>query len=98
MDVAVLLALISEPPPPLSSVRPDVPAVLQKLIERILRVNADERFPTAMECRDAVLAAWNECGGVADVEETARYVHELITRTSDVNDADGDSGLTGIGA
>jgi hypothetical protein len=94
MDVAVLLSLISEPPPLLSTVRPAVPQALERLMERVLRVNAEERFATAAECRDALLEAFGACGGIANVETTAHYVAQLIAKTNEVRDVDSEVTLT----
>ncbi len=51
---ALLLKHVSEPPAPISSRRPDIPAALGHAIERALAKSRDERWPTAAAFRDAL--------------------------------------------
>lgn len=95
MDVAVLLTLISDPPPSLRTVCPDVPEAIERVIGRVLRVDAGERYATAEEFRRAAVDAWDGCGGIADVDTTARYVQELLAHT---NNDDLDAILTRLHA
>ena len=44
-----LTAILRDPPPPLSSVRSDVPPELQRLIARSLEKRPDDRYPSASE-------------------------------------------------
>jgi serine/threonine protein kinase len=52
---AMLMKHVSEPPPPLGSRRPDVPASLAAAIERALAKRPEDRWATAAEFRSAVL-------------------------------------------
>jgi serine/threonine protein kinase len=44
--IAVLHQQVYSPPPPLGSLRPDIPAAVNSAVERILSKNPAERFPT----------------------------------------------------
>jgi serine/threonine protein kinase len=52
---AMLMKHVSEPPPPLSGRRSDIPATLVAAIERALAKRPEDRWHTAAEMRDAVL-------------------------------------------
>jgi serine/threonine protein kinase len=49
---AVMYALLSTEPRPLSELRPDVPEELERVVSRLLRKEADERYPS---CRELLL-------------------------------------------
>ena len=51
---ALVAAHMSEPPPPLSEVAPDVPPVISAIIEKALAKAPDDRYRTAAEFRDAL--------------------------------------------
>jgi serine/threonine-protein kinase len=51
---ALVAAHMSEPPPPLSEVAPDVPPVISVIIEKALAKLPDDRYRTAAEFRDAL--------------------------------------------
>ena len=51
---ALVAAHMSEPPPPLSEVAPDVPPVISGIIEKALAKSPDDRYRTAAEFRDAL--------------------------------------------
>ena len=46
-EQAVLFAIRTTAPEPLATVRPDVPAALERIVQRLLAKNPDDRFPTA---------------------------------------------------
>jgi serine/threonine-protein kinase len=51
---ALVAAHMSEPPPPLSDVAPDVPPVISTIIEKALAKSPDDRYRTAADFRDAL--------------------------------------------
>ncbi len=51
---ALLAKHVSEPPPEVSTVRPEVPAKLATLVNRCLEKNPDDRFPSGDELAKAV--------------------------------------------
>ena len=51
---ALLAKHVSEPPPEVSTVRPEVPAKLATLVHRCLEKNPDDRFPSGDELAKAV--------------------------------------------
>ncbi|MGB8852783.1 MAG: serine/threonine-protein kinase [Pirellulales bacterium] len=66
--MSVVLAHIRAPLPPLEPLRPDVPAAVRSIVERLLAKSAEERFATpvdllrAVEAADATLAAHSRHG------------------------------------
>jgi serine/threonine protein kinase len=54
---AVLWAHMSEPPPPVTALRPDLPSAVDPVLARAMAKDPDERYPTCAEFADAVRAA-----------------------------------------
>ena len=89
-DLAVVFAHLREPPPALSLLRPDLPQSLDRVIERALAKNPDQRYATAGELiQDAgeairggeVVVATPEAGMlrtflICDVRGYTRYTQE----------------------
>ena len=48
----IIAAILTSEPPPLSSVRPETPAELQRIVGKALRKNTDERYQT---CKDLLV-------------------------------------------
>jgi predicted ATPase/tRNA A-37 threonylcarbamoyl transferase component Bud32 len=61
-DVAVMFAHITEPPPAVSAVRPDLPEALDAVIARAMAKRPEERFAS---CREMIEAARAALGGPA---------------------------------
>jgi len=61
---SILRQQVYDPPPPLRTIRPDVPAVLERVVRRALSKPPDDR-PSAQEFADELLAA---CGKDADTD------------------------------
>src|SRR5688500_6424632 len=53
-SMALLLKHLSEPPRPITELRPDVPRPLREAIERALAKAPEDRWPTALALRDAL--------------------------------------------
>ncbi|MBI3200435.1 MAG: protein kinase [Myxococcales bacterium] len=73
-QVATLLRIVNEPPPRISTVRPDVPKALDDLVAQTLAMDVDERIGTADELRRRVTEAWKTVGGLADAHEVSEFV------------------------
>jgi hypothetical protein len=58
-----VVSISTEEPPPLSEVRPDVPAALADIIERAMARSKHDRFRSAEELRDALLPFADEQAG-----------------------------------
>ncbi len=52
-----LTAILRDPPPPLKTVRPDVPAAVEKIVARSLEKRPEDRFPSANEMEAELLAS-----------------------------------------
>jgi len=83
-----LMAHQNKQPPPITKDRPDTPASLVAIIEKMMAKNVDERYQTADEV-SAALASWL----VENASEEWRMQHPNITgsgsfRDSDINTAD----------
>ncbi|HEU5220308.1 MAG TPA: serine/threonine-protein kinase, partial [Gemmatimonadales bacterium] len=68
--IAVVTKHLNEPPPPLGTVRPDLPAELIRAVDRCLSKEADKRFATGEELAEALAAT-----GLADHEVPAPIRH-----------------------
>ena len=68
-DVAKIFAHMSEPPPPLSSLAPDVPAELEDVLRRAMAKDPAHRYPSAGDLARAATAAV-EGGRVAEPERS----------------------------
>jgi serine/threonine-protein kinase len=61
LDAAVILAHIEERPPAPSAVRPELPAAIDDVMERVLAKEPEDRYPT---CRELTAAAQNAMPGL----------------------------------
>jgi len=74
-SMALLLKHITEPPRPVSELRPDAPRALCDAIDRALAKDREDRWPTAAALRDAISSG--DAPGVpwrSDRREPVRYV------------------------
>ncbi len=55
-NLMTLAAILRDPIPPLKSVRPDVPADVERVIARSLEKRPEDRYPSAVGMRDDLLA------------------------------------------
>jgi len=77
-DISVIRSLSSAAPPRVSSVV-DIPPEIDAVVARALTVNPADRFATALEFRTALLEAFRAGGGVADAEEVAEVVRDVLS-------------------
>lgn len=90
-DVSTLLRIVTERPPRLSDVVPQVSERLDQAVMWALEPDQEQRCPTAEALRAALEAAWNEQGGIADTNELAAFVrdcigHKLVERQASITE------------
>jgi eukaryotic-like serine/threonine-protein kinase len=76
-QVAILHSLVSETPPRLRSLRPDIPQAVDDAIASALTIDVEKRCPSALELRKRLLDAWKEIGPVADAVDVGELVRGL---------------------
>lgn len=77
-DVATLLSIVTEDPPRLEDVVPHTSRGLSDAIAGALTPDVSRRCPTAEALRRALLRAFEECGGIADAQDLARFVQQMV--------------------
>jgi serine/threonine protein kinase len=77
-DYETMSRIISEPTPPPSSRRRDVPPALDALVLRALAKSPDERFQTAEEITNAIEDVAVQTGSSLSAASLARFVRELF--------------------
>jgi serine/threonine protein kinase len=75
--VSTLLKIVTDPPPPLSSVVPDIDPEFEAAVASALTMDAQERCASAAELRRRLEAYWSRACGIASHEEVAGFVTEL---------------------
>lgn len=64
----LLEQIVTEEPKPLSEIAPDVPPALVAIVERAMRKRPEDRFPSARELRDALVAVQQQIGAPATAD------------------------------
>lgn len=77
-DVATLLSIVTEQPPRLSHVLPQIPKVLDEAVSSALQPVLDNRCPTAEEFRARLEKAWAAADGMADADELAQFMQRVV--------------------
>ena len=77
-EVATVLKIVTEEPPRLRTVRPDLPEELDRALASALTISIDERCPNAAELRRLLASAAKPLGGLADTSEVAAFVAPLL--------------------
>lgn len=77
-QMATLLRVVSEKPPRVRDVRPDLPQTVDDAIASALTIDTGQRCPSALELRHRLLEAWKEIGPVADTAEVGEYIWGLV--------------------
>jgi serine/threonine protein kinase len=81
--MSVLLKHVTERPRPIPELRPDTPRPMREAVERALMKSAEDRWPTAQDFRNALMAgdsvvpAWR-----ADRKEPVRYASPVPEHTA----------------
>jgi eukaryotic-like serine/threonine-protein kinase len=73
-DVATLLKVATEAPPPLRTVAPETPAALEEAVASALVMKRDDRCPTALALARQISAAVRADGDIADANEVAEWM------------------------
>jgi serine/threonine protein kinase len=77
-DYDTMTAIITEPPPPPSSVRPELPAELDALVIKALSKAPASRFQTAEEMGEAIEAIGQRIGATPSTASLARYLRDIF--------------------
>lgn len=77
-DSEVLLAVVSNTPPPLSEVAPNVPKLLSDVVASALQPELSARCPDARTFREELMTVWPSYQGLADQAELADFVSKAI--------------------
>lgn len=90
-DVTTLLRIVTERPPRLREVSPQVSETLDNVVAWALEPDVEQRCPTAETFRSHLEAAWNEQGGMADTSELGVFVkdcvgHKLVERQASITE------------
>jgi serine/threonine-protein kinase len=72
-------AITTEPIPPLSGHRADIPEALEAVVRRALARDRDDRFASARDFADALRRAADSFGGPADSKELGEFVDEYFS-------------------
>src|SRR5919202_544981 len=92
-DVAVIYAHLSEPPPKVSSARPELPDGLDAVLAKALDKSPDRRFPTCGDLISAARAVIDAAGPLADTspprrwESTSTAGDEVVSAVAEMRDA-----------
>jgi eukaryotic-like serine/threonine-protein kinase len=73
-NMSILSAILKDPPRPISSIRPDVPRELARIIKRALQKDPEQRYQTAKDLRNdlQLLKAESDSGELTVVPVAAR--------------------------
>jgi serine/threonine-protein kinase len=77
-DVGTLLKVVSEEPPPLRSVAPDLPAAVEAAVKHALTIDLDRRVPSAQAFARELSAACKSAGLLAEHEQVAAHLASLV--------------------
>jgi eukaryotic-like serine/threonine-protein kinase len=77
-DVGTLLKVVTEQPPLVSTVNPDVPPAVEAVIARALTMDLSKRMPSALVFVRELRAAMRESGEIADHEQVGEFVANLV--------------------
>jgi serine/threonine-protein kinase len=76
-DLATLLKVVSETPPRLRSIVPQLPQEVDDVVAKALSMDLERRTPTAAAFSRSLLAAAYPHGLVAEADEVAAYVEDV---------------------
>jgi eukaryotic-like serine/threonine-protein kinase len=76
--VSTLLSVVTEVPPRLRSVDPEIPAALDDIVARALTMDVDARIPSALELRRQLDQAFRAAGGIAEPQEVGEFVQRIV--------------------
>jgi eukaryotic-like serine/threonine-protein kinase len=76
--VSTLLSVVTEVPPRLRSVDPEIPEALDDVVARALTMDVESRIPSAIELRRQLDEAFRSCGGIAEPQEVGEFVQRIF--------------------
>jgi hypothetical protein len=76
--VSTLLSVVTEEPPKLSTLVPDVPKALEDIVARALSMDPAGRIPSAIELRQELEDAFRSVGPIADTHEVGELVRKVL--------------------
>ena len=76
--VATLLSVVTEPPPRLRDVAPDIPKTLDEVVFRALTMDVEQRIPSALELRHRLEEAFRAADGIAEQQEVGEFVARIF--------------------
>lgn len=79
-EVATILSVVTEEPPLLGTVVPNVNERLEESIASALTMEVEDRCPDAAELRRLLESAWNETCGIADAQEVGEFVVRVLSQ------------------
>ncbi|HRI52944.1 MAG TPA: serine/threonine-protein kinase [Pseudomonadota bacterium] len=77
-DLATLVAVTEEPAPSMTLYTPEVPRELDEVVLKALAMDPADRWASAREFHDALLACIEQLGWDGSSEELGRYMRELF--------------------
>ncbi|WP_224360737.1 serine/threonine protein kinase [Hyalangium versicolor] len=77
-EIGVLLALMAQPIPTPSSLRPEIPPALDQIVMRALSQNRDDRYASAAEMRAELEEFLRETPSMPGVSQLAQYMQGLF--------------------
>jgi len=76
--VATLLNIVTEAPPLLGEVMPDVPKALEEVVHKALVMDATSRTPSALALRKDLEQAFRSVGPIAEPREVGEYAASIF--------------------
>jgi len=86
-----MIKAATEPPGSIVNVAPDVPPPIAEVIDRALAFSADARWPSAIEMRDALLAAHRACFGEPSSADVAAFCTSFAGMSRPAVDVDAET-------
>jgi eukaryotic-like serine/threonine-protein kinase len=80
VDFETFRAITQGDVPDVRSVRPEVPAELAEVVQRSLALHPDDRYASALELGDAIVASLAGMGGPASEREISSFVRKQFVR------------------
>jgi serine/threonine-protein kinase len=77
-DLAMLKAIVEQPPPPLADIRPDVPPSLVAIVERAMAKEKGDRYPDARSMGQELASYLREASERAETANVAELMGQLF--------------------
>lgn len=80
-DTETLLAVVSNTPPRLREVNPEIPPALDALVAEALTPQVENRCPDARQFRERLEIAWRAYAGLAEASSIGPFVAEAVSES-----------------